>query len=260
MLCKVCNTRIGPGRSTCPNCGSHSISASPSGDPESTAKLPHLDIEDDSIQPGTDDAATVDLDEAAEIDVEVDVALDVESDEPSEVDLNEPAEVELDVSAPLEEGTVQEEKDDPPPAETASQMRRPRPFGSPDPAGLRAMLVENPELLEPGLSVYKNEKGTPLGAGYTSAVGEIDLLARDADGCFVIVMVAEPHEGEDLVSGVLQRIGWVRTHLGGKSQRVRGIVLMDHVRESIVYAAAAVADTVMFKTYQVALTFNDLEF
>jgi hypothetical protein len=35
---------------------------------------------------------------------------------------------------------------------------------------------------------------------------------------------------------------------------------MDRARDAIAYAAAAVADTVKFKTYRVALRFDALEF
>ena len=122
------------------------------------------------------------------------------------------------------------------------------------------MLAGKPGMLEPGLEIYRNERGTPLGAGYTSAVGEIDLLARDADGGLVVVMVAEPHQGADLISSALERIGWVRKHLGGEGKRVRGIVLVERPKDDIAYAASAVADTVTFKVFQVALTFDDLDY
>lgn len=252
MVCKVCNTRIGPGSSACPNCGSHSLSAPTAADLDSATKLPLPGLKGDSKDRGIDEADTVELNEPAEEEVAL--------DEPREVELNEPAEVGTSAPVRQAESTAPEEKDDPPPATMASRVRRSAPLGIPDPTGLRAMLVEQPELLEPGLSVYANEKGTPLGAGYTSAVGEIDLLARDAEGHFVVVMIAEPHEGEELISGVLQRIGWVRKHLSGGEGPVRAIVLMDRARDSIAYAAAAVAGTVLFKTYRVALRFDDLEF
>jgi hypothetical protein len=246
MLCKVCNTRVAPGRSACPNCGSNSLSALATADLESTAKLPQLEYEADSAPLETEAPDIVELNEPAEVNVEL--------DEPVEVELNDAAEV-----ASGESDVPQEEKDDPPPAAPVVKPRATGPLGTPDALGLRAMLVDRPTLLEPGLSVYTNEKGKPLGAGYTSAVGVIDLLATDADGVLVVVMVAEPHQGADLVSGVLQRIGWVRKHLCSESQRVRGIVLMDQPRDSIVYAAAAVADTVEFRVYRVALTFEKLD-
>jgi RecB family endonuclease NucS len=120
------------------------------------------------------------------------------------------------------------------------------------------MLVERPEMLEADLSIYKSEKGTPLGAGYTSGVGEIDLLARDRAGDLVVVMVAEPHEGADIISVMLQRIGWVRKHLSRNAKPVRGIVLLDAMPEDLAYAASAVSGTINFKTYRVALAFEDI--
>jgi hypothetical protein len=223
----------------------------PGGESESPAKLPDLELED-SIRERNDMAADVELDESPAVGAGV--------NGPEEVELNEPAEIGSAAPAPHRASATLEEKDDPPLAGPTNRAWRAGPLGAPDPAGLRAMLADQPELLEPGLSVYKSEKGTPLGARYTSAVGEIDLLATDADGGLVVVMVVEPHEGPELIAGVLQRIGWVRKHLSGRSQSVRGIVLMDHARDSVAYAAAAVAGTVAFKTYQVALTFDDLQF
>ena len=64
----------------------------------------------------------------------------------------------------------------------------------------------------------------------------------------------------ELISGVLQRIGWVSKHLSGKSQGVRGIVLLDEVHEELGYAAAAVGDTVSFKTWRMSLAFDDVAF
>jgi len=90
-------------------------------------------------------------------------------------------------------------------------------------------------------------------------VGEIDLLARDAAGGFVVVMIAERGQGEDSIAEVLQRIGWVRKHLAKGTERVRGILLMDQPPESLSYAAAAVADTIAFKTYRMSLCFEDLQ-
>ena len=45
---------------------------------------------------------------------------------------------------------------------------------------------------------------------------------------------------------------------GEDEQRVRGIVLCETTPENLGYAASAVADTIRFKTYRVALTFEDL--
>jgi hypothetical protein len=258
MFCKACNTRIGKGRNACPNCGSNAIQRTPDRPTRTQTVLPQVDYEA-TAGPGDFE----ELDVTAEVEEMTDQVPEVELNQPAEVELNEPAEVALNlrsqVGDPKDEvdSDELEEKDDPPAVSSGSRRRA---SGSPDPDGLRGMLAEQPELLEPGLSVYASEKGTPQGVGYTSAVGEIDLLAWDAQGGLVVVMVAGCEDGADLISGMLQRIGWVSKHLSGKAQRVRGIVLLEEVHESIAYAAAAVGDTLSFKTWQVALTFDDVEF
>jgi len=255
MLCKICNTRISNGRTSCPNCGSHSLSKLPAGESSPVGKLPDLNIEADIDPPEKDPAEVVELDRPAPDESEVDMALEEAVGE--ERRATEDREAERPAPA-TDAWTIKREL----PLETQERRaatRRPL-AAAPDSAGVRRLLADAPELLERGLSVYTNERGTPLGAGYTSAVGEIDLLARDPDGGLVVVMVAEPHEGPDLISAVLQRIGWVRKHLGGGTKRVRGIVVMPKASDAIAYAAAAVSDTVSFKTYRVALTFDDLDY
>jgi hypothetical protein len=128
------------------------------------------------------------------------------------------------------------------------------------PAGLRALLADQPELLEPGLRVYRDEAGTPVGVDYATGVGAIDLLATDGRGNLVAVVFSEKGRGEEeLVAEVLQRIGWLRKHLCDGRQQVRAIVLVEEPPASLPYAAAAVADTVCFKTFRVALVFEDVE-
>jgi hypothetical protein len=133
------------------------------------------------------------------------------------------------------------------------------PLFAPDPAGLRALLAEQPDALEEGLGVFRNDDGTPVGAQYSTGVGDIDLLATDARGNLVVIMISEKGQGEELVGEVLQRVGWIRKHLGEGEKKVRGIVLCEEPPESLSYAAAAVSDTITFKTYRVALTFEDLD-
>lgn len=218
MLCKVCQTRLDEDQMTCPACG-HVVGAKGRGKEKT----------DRPTSPPARSRKTVHLD----------------------LDLDDEAEVE-EAGAGLEDVAkgamaVQKEPDTSPP-----------PVFTLDPAGLRKLIARQPELLEAGLSVLTDEKGKPVGAGYCTDVGNIDLLARDRSGGIVVVTVAERGEGEELVAAVLQRIGWVRKHLG-KKQKVRGLVLMADPPEDLTYAAAAVADTVAFKTYRVALTIDDVD-
>jgi hypothetical protein len=130
---------------------------------------------------------------------------------------------------------------------------------SPDPAAVREMLASRTELLEPGLRIHTDAQGKSVGVDFSTEVGEVDLLGRDAAGGYVVVMIAERGQGEDSIPEVLQRIGWVRKHLATGSEKVRGILLLDQPPESLSYAAAAVADTIAFKTYRMTLCFEDLQ-
>lgn len=227
MVCPGCNTRIEEeGKRTCPHCGRvlKSMMASTAEHPK-----PRLSRLGPSSVPS----------------------------EEAELELDEPAELELDEPAKPDETGIGVQKGPDGPAREG--IGAPPPSFAPDPAHLRKMLAEDPTLLEAGLRVYSDERGKPVGAGFSTAVGEIDLLARDAEGGFVVVMVSDGDGEAELVARMLQRIGWVRKHLGEGQQAVRAIVLLEDPPDSLRYAAAAVADSVAIMTYRMALTFESVE-
>lgn len=229
MFCKNCNTRLNPGERTCPNCGNDAGPEAAMSRPSKPAPLPATGLS---------------------------TAKDPEEELEVELELNE---VSGEVSAPPKPAAKREAA----PATSKAPARKPSgsaPLFAPDPAGLRALLAEQPDALEDGLKVFRNDDGNPVGAHYSTGVGEIDLLASDARGDLVVVMISEKGQGEELVGEVLQRVGWIRKHLGEGEKKVRGIVLCEEPPANLSYAAAAVSDTVAFKTYRVALTFEDLNF
>lgn len=223
MNCKLCATVLEEGARNCPNCG-HEVGAKVGPEKgkgvKSTKTIPPPPVRLD-LDLGEEDVER-------EPEPEVDVEFDLEE------------EVERVIEAP--KGSVVS-----------------TPIFTLDAAGLRKMLARQPELLEPGLNIVTDEKGRLVGSGYATDVGTIDLLARDAKGGLVVVTVAESGQGEEVVAEMLQRIGWVRKNLGKGKQKVRGIVVLEQVPKNLSYAAAAVADTIAFKTYWVALTFGDVE-
>src|SRR5262245_35056243 len=149
------------------------------------------------------------------------------------------------------------------PEPKAKPPQAPRaPAGKPlsftlDPVEVRALLVATPELIEPGLRVHQ-DGGRAIGAGFSTPVGEIDLLAQDDAGGLVVVMVADGDPDKDTVLELLQRIGFVRTQVATEGQEVRGLLLAERLPEPTRYAIAALGDTVALKTWRVALTFEDL--
>jgi hypothetical protein len=125
-----------------------------------------------------------------------------------------------------------------------------------DPAQVRALVAASPELIEHGLRSHA-PAGSP-GAGFPTAVGEIDLLARDDAGGLVVVMVAEGEPDKAAVLELLERIGFVRTEVAESGQEVRGVLLAERLSDPVRYTIAALGGTVSVKSWRVALTFDDL--
>ena len=74
----------------------------------------------------------------------------------------------------------------------------------------------------------------------------------------MVVSVGPPRSGKDVVSELLQRMGWVRKNVAEPGQEVRAIALVESFPEELAYSAAAVADSVDFKTYSLAIAFDDV--
>ena len=127
------------------------------------------------------------------------------------------------------------------------------------PDGIRDLVIAHPELIEEGLSVHTKDGTSASGARFETSVGRIDLLARDQASGWVVVLVAEPAQGKELVGDMLQLMGWVRKHLSSEGQEIRGIVLVDSVPEDLGYAAAAVSGTIEFTRYRVGLTLEKVD-
>jgi hypothetical protein len=124
---------------------------------------------------------------------------------------------------------------------------------------VRSLLADQPGLIEKGLGLHADDEGDPLGIDFPTPVGSIDLLGRDRKGGFVVVHVPARDEISDSVSGMLRRMGWVRKHLAGSGDEVRGIVVVDQLPEDVAYAAAGAGGAISFKGVRLALTFYDLD-
>ena len=63
-------------------------------------------------------------------------------------------------------------------------------------AQVRTLVVEQPSLLETDLAIYRDARSGVVGVDLRTPVGSIDLLARSADGSFVVVAVPDPRDVE----------------------------------------------------------------
>jgi hypothetical protein len=183
---------------------------------------------------------------------------DVDGESKSEFEVeDEPLELE-DSVPPRKQRAVARKRPTAQPPVRAAADREPGSAGF-TPSEVRALVAEQPGLIEPGLRLWRDRESKATGAGYKSEVGEIDLLGQDDAGSLVLVMVADPDSGKELVGEVLQRMGWARKHLAKQGQEVRGIVLLASLPEELGYAAAAVSDTICFKTWRLTLSFENAE-
>jgi len=237
LLCKSCNTRFEDGKSACPSCGRR-IFVSPKGSPP---------------KPGASGPPSL---AAAVSNAEADAPRDELSG--GEIDLGE---VDVLAEAALPEAVEEVKRDAPVKLRARSRKLEPEPGPAVfhlSAAQVRTLVVEQPALLEPDLSIYRDAKSNLVGVDLRTPVGAIDLLARDRGGAFVVVAVPDPRDLESLIPEMLARIGYVRKHFAIDKRPVRGIVVLEEIPEEFAYAAAGVSQMISFRAYRVALTFHPL--
>ena len=254
MRCKVCNNPMPAGDTHCPACGTtigaHMGLKQGKAAKKRPSKLPSghraaIDDDYETIDPLLGDELEDDLDEKPAAPA---------APAPREKPAAPAKSTTSSKSAPAAKSVA---ADKPTRRRSRNDEEGPR---KPDPATLRGMLGLEPGMLEEGLSVYEEKRGQPVGAGFSTDVGEIDLLARDASGSLVVIMVADPDDDADLVAQMLQRVGWVGKHIAKKkNEAVRGLLLVDETPPDLGYAAAAVAGTITVKSYRFTLAFDDVE-
>lgn len=238
MNCKSCNTRIPRGVRKCPNCGLVSGVGMHSTQTEDDRPAGRILLGPSNAQ------EEIDLDEIATPDP---------GRTSSRKTRPRPRPRSRASSRPSSRPSPKPKRE----RSTSSESKSAGWGSAPDPAEVRALVTANPTLIEPGLSIYK-QGDKQVGSEFETDVGTIDLLVTDGSGGLIVILLATA-SSKDIVSDMLGQIGWVQKHLCKSGQEVRGIVLAESMPEGAEYAAAAVADTVSFKSYQVTLRFTDLE-
>lgn len=236
LLCKSCNTRFEDGKSACPSCGRRIF----------------VSIKEAPKPPG--DSGPVSLAGA------MSMASDTGPNElsGSEIDLGE---VDVLAEAALPEAVAELKREVPAKPRVRARKLEPEPGPAVfhlSAAQVRTLVAEQPSLLEPDLAIHRDAKSGMAGVDLRTPVGAIDLLARDAEGAFVVVSVPDPRDLDSLIPEMLARIGYVRKHFATDKRPVRGIVVIEEIPEELAYAAAGVAQTISFRAYRVALTFHSL--
>jgi hypothetical protein len=261
LLCRGCGTRFETGLEACPSCGrrakTHAVEAGASDSGLPPAAGPPAGEEPDELE--IDDATIADEPEIEDPEPVVVEPAPVPMPAPSRAPAAKKAVVLVPEPAPARALAPLAQKAAAPAPVAA---RRKRVESAPplalDPSQVRALISEQPGLIEKGLGVHADAAGRPVGVDFETPVGSIDLLARDLRGGYVVVMVLEPEDTEDLVPGLLRRMGWVRKHLCKAAESVRAIAVVNELPEAATYAAAGLTDGALrFVGYRVSLDFHD---
>lgn len=256
LVCRACNTRYGDGMRVCPSCGRRASGSmeSAAGDsgplPPTPASLDdEIDLDEDSVVGGR---ASSSSDSSGSDSSSGSSGSNSSSGSSSGSGGSRSSRGSSGSSGSASKGRSRTRSVAPPPAAGPSGIETSL-------EQVKALLAEQPGLLEKGLGLYADEEGEPLGIDFPTPVGSIDLLGRDRKGGFVVVHLPSANEADESVSAMLRRMGWVRKHLAGGGEEVRGVVVLEQLPEELAYAAAGAAGSISFKGYQLTLSFHDLE-
>lgn len=104
------------------------------------------------------------------------------------------------------------------------------------------------------LSLYVDPAGVD-GVEYPTAVGPIDILARDSEGVFFVFELKRGRGADKAVGQLLRYMGWVM-HTIGRDTDVKGVIVAKAVDDKLRYAASVIP-TVSLLEYEVDFRLKD---
>jgi hypothetical protein len=106
------------------------------------------------------------------------------------------------------------------------------------------------------LTLYVDDEGAPA-QQYPTSEGFIDLLAKDADGNFVVIELKKGRSNQQVVGQILSYVGWVKNNLAEKDKRVRGVIVAADGNPALLDAVSTVRDFISVKYYRVKFNFEN---
>jgi hypothetical protein len=101
---------------------------------------------------------------------------------------------------------------------------------------LRDFLARNLQLIESGLSLYRDEDIT--GVEYPVGGRFIDLLATDADGNYVVIELKVSKGYDRVVGQLLRYVNWIKLNLAENDEKVRGIIIAKNISNDLILACS----------------------
>ncbi len=106
------------------------------------------------------------------------------------------------------------------------------------------------------LTLYVDQNGRD-GVEYPTAVGRIDILARDDTGGLVVFELKLSRGHDHTVGQILRYMGWVKQHLAGGAP-VRGVIVAKELSEPLRYAVS-MTPLVSLHRYEVSFNLSPVE-
>jgi RecB family endonuclease NucS len=125
---------------------------------------------------------------------------------------------------------------------------------------LEEYIMKNWDIVDFGekLSLYREDDGTP-GQQYMTDVGIIDILAKDAQGNFVVIELKRAESKYHVLGQVLNYMTWVQKNLALNNEKVRGMIVVGKADNTLKSAIEQVSDKVILKEYRIKMTFADVK-
>jgi hypothetical protein len=103
---------------------------------------------------------------------------------------------------------------------------------------LEEFIVANFETVFGGrLQIYQNPLTGEFGQQYQTATGAIDILALDTrTKSFVVIELKKGKSSDDVVGQIQRYMGWVKEHLCGRNQSVKGLIICKEPDSRLSYA------------------------
>ena len=108
---------------------------------------------------------------------------------------------------------------------------------------LEEFIVSNfKDIFGDGIQIYKDAEGS-IGQQYPTDIGIIDILAWDpVKNCYVVIELKKGKSSDVVVGQTLRYMGWVKEHLCGDGESVRGIVICRDQDDRLDYALSVVSN------------------
>jgi RecB family endonuclease NucS len=112
---------------------------------------------------------------------------------------------------------------------------------------LRDVLKDNLEIIEPGLTLYRDEEDSSIvGVEFDCGGRRIDILAVDSTGTYVVIELKVSKGYERAVGQLLRYKSWVRKEMANGNP-VRGVIIAKSISPDLKLAAEEINDIQLFE-------------